>query len=73
VDPTTVNNFAIRYASQHGHTKIVQLLLAWSSGTKRVDPTDDNDFAFKSANYYNHAEVVQLLLADPRVYAYANR
>jgi len=49
-------NFAIRIASEYGHTDVVRLLLADS----RVNPSADNNFAIRSASANGHADVVKV-------------
>jgi len=63
VDPSIMNNWAIRYASLHGHKKVVKLLL----NHPRVDPSAINNCAIKRASENGHKKVVRLLLNDPRV------
>ena len=63
VNPTAVDNLAIRWASAYGHVEIVKLLLA----DKRVDPADIQNRAIRFASASRHTEVVKVLLADPRV------
>ena len=46
IDPSILNNQAIRFASENGHLSIVKLLLADS----RVDPSDSNDQAIRLAS-----------------------
>jgi hypothetical protein len=63
VDPSALDNDAIRWASANGHHKCVALLLA----DERVDPTDEDNEAIKAASCYGHHECVALLLADQSV------
>ena len=74
IDPSGDNNFAIRFASTNGHTKILKVLLE----EDRVDPTVDNNMAIQLVSANGHTEVVKLLLQDERVdpsddYKYAIR
>ena len=62
-NPAAGRNAAIRWASEHGHTFIVQQLLA----DARVDPSANNDDALYMACQNGHTEVVRLLLQDDRV------
>ena len=57
-DPSVNDNFAIRFASQNGHTKVVKVLL----DDPRVDPSADNNWAIRFASENGHIEVVKLLL-----------
>jgi ankyrin repeat protein len=63
VDPTTEDNYAIRWASQKGYLEIVRLLLKHGA-----DPTDNKNEAIRMASREGHLEVVRLLIdkgADP--------
>ena len=62
VDPSTLDN-AIRLASDRGHSKVVELLLA----DERVDPTSCDNEAVELARTNDHTDVLEMLLADPRV------
>lgn len=62
-NPSAHKNAAIRWASQYGHTFIVQQLLA----DARVDPSAKNNSAIALASRNGHTDVVRILLADPRV------
>ena len=53
VDPSAVNNEAIRWASFNGHLEVVKLLLAH----ELVDPSDAIDLAIIN----NHTEIEKLL------------
>ena len=57
------NNEVIRFASMHGHKKVVALLLY----DPRVDPSADNNSAVLWAATHGHEHVVELLLTDPCV------
>jgi hypothetical protein len=61
IDPSANNNYAIRWASENGHTEIVKLLL----NDNRVDPSDANNKAIQLASENGHTEIVELL----RVYS----
>ena len=63
VDPSADNNYAIRKASENGHTEIVKLLLQ----DYRVNPADVNNYAICSTSLNGHTEIVKLLLQDNRV------
>jgi hypothetical protein len=64
VDPSTSNNYAIRWASYNGHIEVVNRLLEDS----RVDPSAENNEAIREASLNGYIEVVNRLLEDPRVY-----
>ena len=57
-DPSANNNYAIIYASYHGHIEIIKLLL----NHPRVDPSADNNYAIKIARQKGYTEIVKLLL-----------
>ena len=57
------DNWAIQYASEHGHIKMAELLLAQDSRYRYVDPSARNDWAIRWASNNGHKEVVELLLA----------
>jgi len=63
IDPSTADNYAIRFASQNGHTDIVKMLLA----DPRVNPSADNNYAIRMASGNGQMGVVKVLLADSRV------
>jgi Ankyrin repeats (3 copies) len=63
VDPSALNQYAFRSASQYGHIDIVRLLLA----DPRVDPSVGSQSVFLWACEKGHIEIVRILLADPRV------
>ena len=63
VEPSAIDNQAIRCASWFGYSEVVKLLLA----DPRVDPTVWDNAAISMASYRGHLEVVKMLLADPRV------
>jgi hypothetical protein len=65
IDPSHMDNLAVRYAAYQGHLEIVRLLLA----DPRVDPSAQDNLAVYLAARYGHPEVLRLLLADPRVNA----
>ena len=56
-------NYAIRRASQYGHTSLVQLLLQ----DPRIHPAAMNNYAIIYASQNGHHDVAELLLQDPRV------
>lgn len=58
VDPSTNDNYAIKWASYYGHLEVVKLLLS----DPRVDPNVDDKYALRWANYYRHREIVNLLM-----------
>ena len=62
-DPSSNNQFAIRYASEHGYVDMVKILLK----DYRVDPSNDDNYAIRRASLNGHHEVVKLLLEDERV------
>ena len=63
IDPSGVNNDAIRTASRKGHADVVKRLLE----DPRVDPSVDNNVAFRWASQNGHFEVVRCLINDGRV------
>ncbi len=63
VNPSKLNGYAIRLASENGHLGVVKLLLMDS----RVDPTAFNNGALLQATLHGRNDVVRLLLTDPRV------
>ena len=63
VDPSTDDNFSIRYASRNGYIEIVKLLLQ----DDRVDPSVGYNEAIGMASMNGHLEIVKLLLQDSRV------
>jgi len=63
VDPSYNDNWAIRWASEVGHTDIVALLLK----DERVDPSGDKNEPILLASQFGHTNVVALLLKDKRV------
>jgi len=69
IDPSELNNRAIRMAAKFGNLGAVKLLLKDS----RVDPSDRDPFtgnyndALNSAYEEGHTDIVKFLLADPRV------
>jgi len=67
-DPSTDNNYAIRWASGNGHLEVVRLLLS----DPRVDPSVNNNYAIRRASENGHTKIVRLLLVDPRVDPSAN-
>ena len=62
-NPAENDNYAIRFASRFGHSKVVKLLLK----DPRVDPRVSNNLAIRLASEDGHAGVIKLLLEDPRV------
>ena len=50
-------------ASQHGHTEIVQLLLADS----RIVPSDYHNYPIRLASKYGHIKVVKLLWKNKKI------
>lgn len=63
VDPSYLDNKAIRLASFHGYYDVVELLL----NDNRVDPTAENNEAIRGAICNNRKKTVELLLGDKRV------
>ncbi|MDD4931744.1 MAG: ankyrin repeat domain-containing protein [Candidatus Colwellbacteria bacterium] len=61
-DPTADNNYAIRFSSEKGFDKVVDLLLK----DGRADPTARDNYAIKVSTGYGHDKVVDLLLKDGR-------
>ena len=61
--PSAYNNWAIRMASDNGHTDVVSLLLK----DNRVDPSVYDNWAIRMASENGHTDVVRLLLKDNRV------
>ena len=63
INPTENRNEAIREASEHGCTEIVNILLYWLGPEYQyVDPTDNNNEAIRMASFYGHTKIVRLLL-----------
>lgn len=63
VDPSLLNNQAIRFATRHGHTQITKLLLT----DPRVDPAEYESEALWWAAEKGNTQVVALLLQDQRI------
>jgi hypothetical protein len=63
VDPTTDNNYYIRYASEKGLEGVVKVLLK----VNNVNPAVAQNSALRAACVTGNVEVVKALLADPRV------
>ena len=63
VDPSTRDNWAIRWAAKNGHKDVVTELLKDS----RVNPSAEDNFAIKWAVVNGHQDVIKLLLEDYRV------
>ncbi|KAJ3009680.1 UNVERIFIED_CONTAM: hypothetical protein HDU68_002545, partial [Siphonaria sp. JEL0065] len=63
VDPSVVENEAVRIASKIGMVEGVRMLLS----DPRVDPSALDNEAIRLAAKEGHADVVRLLLMDPRV------
>lgn len=62
-DLTSVDNYAICFASKRDHHKVVQLLLK----DARIDPSADSNSAVNMASENGYSEVVKLLLQHPKV------
>ncbi len=58
VDPSCRNNYAIRYASKHGHADVVERLLQ----DVRVNPWDSDNFSLLAALNHGHLSVIKILL-----------
>ena len=56
-DPSADDNFAIRLASENGHTETVKVLLQ----DERVDPSADDNYAIRWASENGNTEIVELL------------
>ena len=63
LDPSDLDNYAIRIACEHGHLSVVDRLLQDS----RVDPSASNNHAIRFASENGHHWVVDRLLQDSRV------
>jgi ankyrin repeat protein len=63
INPSAVNNYTIRWASQNGHSEVVKILLT----DDRVDPSANDNFSIRWASQNGHLEVVKILLTDERV------
>ena len=63
VDPSDIDNYAIRYAAEYGRTEVVKLLLQDS----RVDPSANRNYAIRIAAERGYVDIVKLLLQDERV------
>ena len=62
VDPTAVENYAIRFAVDNSHLEVVKELLKWRGpGNLTVDPMVDNNYPIK-ATTNGHFEMVKILL-----------
>jgi ankyrin repeat protein len=68
IDPSIVNNYAIKYASRYGYLEIVKILLS----DHRVDPSASQNDAINFACRNGHLEVVKLLLINKKVYQSVN-
>ena len=70
-DPSSINNWAIKFASEYGYTEIVKLFLS----DRRVDPSCENNYPCTIACHNGYIEIVKLLIQDNRVdpSAYENR
>ena len=62
-DPSTDNNFAIRYSCDLGYIEVVKLLLQ----DKRVNPSDWDNWALKWSYTNGHMEILKILLQDSRI------
>ena len=62
IDPSVIDNYAIRIASENGMVDSVKLLLK----DPRVDPADLDSYALRMASKNNHYAVVDMLLQDGR-------
>lgn len=58
VSPGASGQYALKWASGHGHSEVVKLLL----GDERVDPRADKDYALRWAQLNGHADVAQMLI-----------
>ncbi len=66
INPTILNNYPLRWASEFGNLKIIRYLLR----SQKVDVTDVGNYAIIIASYNGYAEIVKLLIksgADPSV------
>lgn len=63
IDPSTNNNFAIRYACSQNKLQLVRKLLS----DPRVDPSDHDNEALHKACERGNYEILKLLLSDERV------
>jgi ankyrin repeat protein len=63
VDPSALDNKAIRYASVNGRKEVVEMLLK----DDRVDPSAGRNYAIRGASENGHTEIVRMLLKDKRV------
>ena len=69
LDPSVIDNWAIRWAAENGNAEVVELLLK----DHRVDPADLDSYALRMACKNNHYAVVDLLLKDARSNAASDR
>jgi ankyrin repeat protein len=67
LDPSFDNNFAIRFASQNGHTDIVKALLKHP----KVDPAACSNHSIQRAAHGGHLDIVRLLSHHPRINRFA--
>ena len=64
VDPTAMENYALKCAVNRGHVEVVRVLLSWvGENGKRIDATAMDNYALRCAIAYGHVEVVRVLLA----------
>jgi hypothetical protein len=68
VDAAAENNFAIRYASLHGHVAVVERLLQ----VPGVDAAAENNFAIRYASLHGHVAMVEPLLQVPEIFRLRN-
>ena len=67
-DSSTNDNFLIRWASEQGHDKIVEILL----NDPRINPSAHYNYAIRHASNNGHDKVVEMLSRDSRVDPSAN-
>jgi ankyrin repeat protein len=62
-NPSSLENYSIRYASFYGHIEIVRMLM----NDVRVDPSAMGNIALVYASSSGQTDIVKLLLTDARV------
>ena len=63
IDPSAQDNFAIKSASEEGHTDVVRLLV----GQNNINPSANDNYAIRVASQEGHTDIVRLLLEQDEV------